>query len=227
MLAPRQDREDAPPLDIRNVVAAFSEEQVQRITGLTIGRLRYWAKTDFFAPSFVEDNPRLPYSKFYSFKDIVALRTLEMLRVQNSVPLQHLRIVADRLSHLREELWTRTTLFVENKKVLVVDPESKTHYEVVSGQYRLGIPLEKVINDTKTDIIAFRSRPENAIGHISRNRSIMRNEMVISGTRIPVKAIIRLSEDGYSTDQIIAEYPDLRPEDVESALKHGKSNVAA
>ncbi|MFZ0636773.1 MAG: hypothetical protein WAM08_14730, partial [Candidatus Acidiferrales bacterium] len=86
-----------------------------RMTGLTIGRLRYWAKTDFFKPSFVEDNPRLPYSKFYSFKDVVALRTLEILRVQNNVPLQQLRIVAERLSHLKDDLWTKTTLFVEKK----------------------------------------------------------------------------------------------------------------
>ena len=51
-------------LDVNNVVAAFSEEHVHRITGLSIGRLRYWAKTGFFQPSFVEENPHLPFSKF-------------------------------------------------------------------------------------------------------------------------------------------------------------------
>lgn len=68
-------------LDIGSVIAAFSEEQVQRLTGLTKGRLRYWHQTRFFSPSFVEGNPRLPYSRFYSFKNVVGLRTLEMLRV--------------------------------------------------------------------------------------------------------------------------------------------------
>lgn len=227
MVAKRQDREDAPSLDIGNVVAAFSEEQVQRMTGLTIGRLRYWAKTDFFKPSFVNDNQRLPYSKFYSFKDVVALRTLEILRVQNNVPLQQLRIVADRLSHLKNDLWTKTTLFVENRKVVIIDPETHKHMEVITLQYLLGISLEQIINETKADIIAFRSCPEGAIGRISRNRSVMRNAKVVSGTRIPVKAIIRLNEDGYTTDQIIAEYPDLRSEDIEAALKNGKSDVAA
>jgi DNA-binding transcriptional MerR regulator len=227
MVSKEQDRSNFPSLDISNVIAAFSEEQVQRMTGLTIGRLRYWAKTDFFKPSFVEDNPRLPYSKFYSFKDIVALRTLEILRVQNGVPLQQLRVVAERLSHLRDELWTKTTLFVENKKVIIVNPENNTPYEVVSRQYLLGIPLNKIINETRSDVIAFRSRPERAIGQLSRSRGIARNAWVIAGTRIPVKAIVRLREDGYTVDQIIAEYPDLRPEDVEAALKHGNSNVAA
>jgi hypothetical protein len=45
-------------LDVSNVLAAFSEEHVHRVTGLSIGRLRYWARTGFFKPSFVEDDPR-------------------------------------------------------------------------------------------------------------------------------------------------------------------------
>jgi hypothetical protein len=72
----KQDRA-AAALDIRSVVAAFSEEQIGRMVGLTKGRLRYWARTDFFKPSFVEEDGRLPYSRFYSFKDIVALRGTE------------------------------------------------------------------------------------------------------------------------------------------------------
>ena len=76
-----------------------SDEHVQKLTGLTKRQLRYWDETGFFKPSFVEENPRLPFSRFYSFKDVVALRTLQLLRVQNNVPLQHLRKVAEKLSH--------------------------------------------------------------------------------------------------------------------------------
>lgn len=223
MVASGQHQAAAPALDISNVIAAFSEEQVRRMTGLTMGRLRYWARTDFFKPSFVEKNQRLPYSKFYSFKDVVTLRTLEMLRVQNDVPLQHLRIVAEKLAYLKDDLWTSTTLFVENRKVAIVNPESGAAYEVASGQYLLGIPLKQVIDDTKADILAFRSRSESDIGHVSRRRGVIRNALVISGTRIPVGAIVRLTEDGYSVDRIVAEYPDLRKEDIEAALRYGKT----
>ena len=126
--------EEVAMLDISNVVAAFSEEHVARITGLSIGRLRYWAKTGFFAPSFVEDDQSLAFSRFYSFKDVVALRILEKLRVQNGVPLQHLRKVAEELSHLKDELWTKTVLFVANRKVVFSDAETGKPREVVSGQ---------------------------------------------------------------------------------------------
>jgi uncharacterized protein (DUF433 family) len=222
----RQDAPAKPLLDIGNVIAAFSEEQVERITKLAKGRLRYWARTGFFSPSYTEDNPRLPYSRFYSFKDIVALRTLEMLRVQNNVPLQHLRKVAEKLSHLNDDLWTKTTLFVVNRKVVIVNPETGTPQEVVSGQYLLGIPLKKVMEDTSEDIATFNQRPADRIGRVTKTRNICHNAWVIAGTRIPIGAVQRLHEDGYSTEAIIQEYPDLTPQDVEAALNHSTNEAA-
>ena len=216
----------APSLDIRNVVAAFSEEHVERITGLTRGRLRYWARTGFFKPSYTEDDPRLPYSRFYSFKDIVALRTLERLRVQNSVALQHLRKVAENLSHLKDDLWTKTTLFVINKKVVFVNPETDTPQEVVSGQHLLPIPLQEIVDDTSADIAAFTKRQQSSVGRVSRSREILHNAWVVAGTRIPVAAINRLHEDGFSAQRIIDEYPDLTSDDVEAALRHGINKAA-
>jgi DNA-binding transcriptional MerR regulator len=226
MVEDRKNLESASELDITNVVAAFSEEHVERITGLAIGRLRYWAKTDFFKPSFIEDNPRLPYSRFYSFKDIVALRTLEMLRVQNNVPLQHLRKVAEKLSHLKDDLWTQTMLYVVNRKVAIVNPESGTPEEVLTGQYLLGISLKKVIEDTTADVIAFSKRRETDQGKVSRSRAIFRNAWVVAGTRIPVSSIQRLCEDGYTIDHIIKEYPDLTREDIQAALEHSGNEAA-
>jgi uncharacterized protein (DUF433 family) len=213
-------RRPPPALDISNVVAAFSEEQVERMTGLTKGRLRYWARTDFFCPSYVEEDQRLAFSRFYSFKDIVALRTLEMLRVQNSVPLQHLRKVAAKLSHLKDDLWTKTTLFVVNKEVSFVNPDTGKPEGVLSGQYLLGIPLKQVIEDTSAEIVNISQRREETVGHVARTRSIARNAWVIAGTRIPIGSIRRLHEDGYSESRVIEEYPVLTREDIQAALRH-------
>ena len=35
-----------------NVIAAFSEEHVSRLTGLSKTQLRYWDQTGFFTPSY-------------------------------------------------------------------------------------------------------------------------------------------------------------------------------
>lgn len=217
---------NAPALDISNVVAAFSEEQVERVTGLSKRRLRYWAKTGFFSPSFVEDNPRLPNSRFYSFKDMVALRTLERLRVRNDVPLQHLRKVAEKLSHLKDDLWTATTLYVFDRRVILANPETGRPEEVVSGQLLFKFPLRDIIDETRKNILELRRRSPEAIGKLRKHRSIVRNSWSVSGTRITVGSIRRLHEDGYSADQIIAEYPDLTPEDIDAALNHDEAQAA-
>lgn len=213
-------------LDISNIVAAFSEDQVQRLTGLTKGRLRYWHKTGFFKPSYADVDTRLPYSRFYSFKDIVALRTIELLRVKNEVPLQHLRKVADKLAHLSSDLWTNTTLYVLDRRVIFVNPETGAPEEIVSGQYILELPLKQVISDTSADIDNMKRRSQNEVGKITRSRAIAHNSWVIAGTRIPVGAIRRLYEDGYSPSDIIGEYPDLTIADVEAALAHDITNAA-
>jgi DNA-binding transcriptional MerR regulator len=223
----QRGKEAAEMLDVGNVLAAFSEEHVNRVTGLSVGRLRYWARTGFFKPSFVEDDLRLPYSRFYSFKDVVALRTLEMLRVKNGVPLQHLRKVAEKLSHLKEDLWTRTTLYVANRKVVFSDPITGKPQEVVSGQFVMEYPLIEIIKDTSDSIEAIGARSPDQVGKIAKIRGINRNAWTISGTRIPIESVRRLHEDGYSIDQIIAEYPDLTEADIRAALSHGKAVDAA
>jgi uncharacterized protein (DUF433 family) len=212
-------------LDISNVVAAFSEEHAYGITGLSISRLRYWAKTGFFRPSFVEDDPRLPYSRFYSFKDVVALRTLERLRVRNGVPLQHLRKVAETLSHLKDDLWTKTALYVANRKVVFGDPVTGAPREVVSGQFVI-YPLAEEIAETNESIEAIGRRSPEQLGKVVRMRGINRSAPTISGTRIPIASIQRLNEDGYSVEQIIGEYPDLTAADIHAALAHDRTHAA-
>jgi DNA-binding transcriptional MerR regulator len=214
-------------LDISNILAAFSEEQVSCVTGLSIGRLRYWARTGFFQLRFVEDDLRLPYSRFYSFKDVVALRTIEKLRVRNGVPLQHLRRVAEQLSRLKEELWTKTTLYAANRKVVFSDPVTGRPREVTSGQFVTDYPLIDEIRDTSAGIEAAAVRSPDQIGKVAKIRGINRNAWTISGTRVPMASVRRLHEDGYSIEQIILEYPDLTEADVGAALVQADGKTAA
>jgi len=213
-------------LDLTTVIAAFTEEQAQMLTGLTKSRLRYWARTGFFMPSFIEENARLPFSRFYSFRDIVALRTLELLRVQNGVPLQNLRKVAENLSYLKDENWTKTILYVANRRVIDIDPETGNPRESVSGQFVVPIELKAVIKAADLEIEQMRQRSRSDLGHIAKAPGICHSAPVVAGTRVPVGAILRLHDDGFSAQQIIAEYPDLALEDIDAALKYGAEQAA-
>jgi DNA-binding transcriptional MerR regulator len=209
------------------ILRAFSEESVKHLTGLTTTQLRYWDRTGFFEPAYADPNRRIAYSRLYSFKDIVALRTLSVLRNQYSVPLQHLRKVADKLSHLGYDLWINTTLYVLNKKVIFHEPGTGLPQEVLSGQYVIGLLLKTIISDTTKDVEKMRQRDPDKIGQVERTRYVNRNAWVVGGTRIPTAAIRRFKEAGYTDEQIISEYPDLTPRDIKAALLHEEKQSAA
>jgi uncharacterized protein (DUF433 family) len=213
--------------EISNVITAFSEPNVEHLTGLTSAQLRYWDRTGFFAPAYADDDRRTPFSRIYSFKDVVALRTLSLLRRQHNVSLQHLREVAEELSHLADDLWTKTTLYVLNQRVIVHEPGSGRLRDAVSGQYVLGIPLKKIMADTKRDAEKLLRRPDAKIGKIEQSRRVLRNAPVVAGTRIPTAAIKRYKEAGFTVEQIIGEYPDLTPDDIHAALKYEENRAAA
>ena len=56
---------------------------------------------------------------------------------------------------------------------------------------------------------------------VSKSRNVNHNVPVLAGTRIPVRAIQRFAEDGYTVEQILVEYPSLTAKDVKAAIAHG------
>jgi DNA-binding transcriptional MerR regulator len=208
-------------------IAAFTEEQVERLTGLTASRLRYWDRTKFFVPSYADENRRTAYSRIYSFKDVAALRTISVLRRQHNVPLQYLRKVGAELRQLADDGWIKFSLYVLGKTVIFHDPETGQPREIIGHQYVVpSVPLAVVFSDTKRDVADLAKRPNSAIGQIKKNRYINHNTAVIAGTRIPTSAIKRFKDAGYSVEEIIREYPDLTPRDVEAALAHEARDAA-
>lgn len=214
-----------------NVIAAFSEEQTGRLTGVSKYQLRYWDRTNLYTPSYAEENRRMSFSRIYSFKDIVALRVLGVLRNQYNVPAQHLREVSDNLSHFGPdpERWTAAELYVLNRKVIWREPNTRLPQEITSKQYVVPtISLENVVRETRNDLAKRKpGRDPSKIGRIDRNKHVNHNRPVLAGTRIPVVAIQRFAEAGYSVDQIIKEYPDLTAEDVQAALNYSDNKSAA
>lgn len=210
-----------------NVIGAFSEEHAERLSGVSSAQLRRWDRLGFFKPSYAAENRHVVYSRVYSFKDLVALRVLNELRNNHGVSLQHLRQVAQTLGHLNDDLWSGTTLSVLNKRVVFNEPETSQSREVVSGQYVADIPLRVVISSTRKAVGELNKRGADDIGQIVRGKFNNRNAAVVAGTRIPVRAIRRFAEAGYTAAKIVREYPDLTVADVEAAIAYQGPGVAA
>lgn len=84
---------------------AFTEEHASRVTGLSRRQLRAWDKRGFFEPELAFDNRRSPYSRIYSFQDLVGLRAISTLLKKYRVPLRELVKVAYELKKRGYKSW--------------------------------------------------------------------------------------------------------------------------
>jgi DNA-binding transcriptional MerR regulator len=209
------------------VIGAFSEANAARLSGLSLGQLKAWDSKGFLKPSYAEADRHLPYSRIYSFRDIVSLRVLGQLRNTHKVPLQHLRKVSDILAHLGDAKWTATTLYVLGKRVVFTDPGNAQRIEVVSGQRVFDIPLQLVISDTRKAIANLNHRDETEFGKVVHGKFTLQNEPVFEGTRIPVSTVKRYLEANFSPDAIMMEFPDLTATDIEMARHYENGKSAA
>jgi uncharacterized protein (DUF433 family) len=151
---------------------------------------------------------------------LVCLKIVNALRNDANVSLPHLREVKDRLAHLGDDLWAKTTLYVLNKRVVFDNPETDQREVVITGEGVLQIPLVAVSGSMERAVRALWKRDESTIGKIERQRNIAQNEVVIAGTRIPVSGVKAFAEAGYSIEQIKKEYPTLTEADIRAAIAY-------
>jgi uncharacterized protein (DUF433 family) len=212
--------------EITNVVSAFSADQVVKLTGLTMRQLAYWDDLGFFEPQYAAEDRKAPFSRIYSFKDVVGLRTLSVLKSKYRCSLPHLRLVAEQLSTYSQAPWAEITLYVWKRKVQFQEPETGRVRGVVDGQYAM-LPIRSVMEDVRKEAELLRRRQPEQIGQVEKHRYVSHQAPVISGTRIRVATIQHFIEAGYSTADILKEYPSLTEADVEAAKRHGKDGLAA
>lgn len=201
------------------VVSAFTEEQAERLTGVTKRQMRYWSSQGFFVPSVDLASAGIK-TRLYGFRDLVCLKVLNALRNEAKVPLGELKRVKLRLAHLGDDVWAKTTLYVLGKRVVFDDGPAGVREEVTSGQRVLQIPLRVLIGDIDRGISALRGRSEETYGRIERKRHVAQNQAVIAGTRIPVRAIKEFHAAGYTPQQIREQYPTLALRDVMAAIAY-------
>jgi uncharacterized protein (DUF433 family) len=198
---------------------AFTADQVCRLTQLSARQLRYWDETEFFSPTLLDDFKRRTFGRIYSFRDVVGLRTISILRKQHSIPLQELRRVGAWLHERHTEPWSSLTFALAGKRVLFLDPETGDAIEPRGGGQRfLKIALEPIAKDMSAEAGRLRERRPEQVGQIVRNRYVVHNAWVVSGTRVPTGAVWNFHRAGYSTEAIIAEYPRLTATDVAAAI---------
>ena len=200
------------------IIAGFTQEQASRLTGVSQRQLRLWDAKGFFAPSLKLDDAALV--SLYSFRNLLCLKVINAIRNEAKIPFSELLKTKQRLAHLGEDLWARTTLYILGKRVVFEDPETGDREEAASGQGLLQIPLRVVTGTMEDAVRAMRERRSGVIGTIDRKRNVAQNQPVIAGTRIPVRSLQAFAKAGYSVAEINAQYPGSTARDVEAALTY-------
>jgi DNA-binding transcriptional MerR regulator len=125
------------------VIAAFTEEQVERFTGISQRQLRSWSSGSFYVPSIKLDAQDLSGLRLYSFRDLVCLKVINALRNDAKIPLQELRATKERLAHLGDDMWVKTTLYILGKRVVFDNLETGEKEEARSGQGKWRMPSKR------------------------------------------------------------------------------------
>ncbi len=67
---------------------------------------------------------------------------------------------------------------------------------------------------------------ENLLQRITFNKDILGGKPVIRGLRISVEMILELLAKGATRQEILEDYPDLEPDDLQAALLYAHHSVA-
>src|SRR5208337_1900419 len=173
---PTNQRDD---LEASPVIRAFSAHHVVQLTGLSHGQLSYWDRTEFFKPYYAEGNRRSPYSRVYSFRDVVGLRTIAILRKLYKIPLQQLRRIARDLSQYKDAPWSDLILYVLGKEVYFREPDTGSIRGVRTGQYT-HLALRSIIQDVAAEAEKLKHRTSDQIGRIERHRYVVHRAWVVA-----------------------------------------------
>jgi DNA-binding transcriptional MerR regulator len=209
------------------VVSVFTAEQVARLTGVSKTTLAEWSKLALFEPEFSERMRSGAFGRTYSFRDIVAVKTLQVLRYTYKVPKLELRKTAEFLHTVASKPWAELTLYVRNKEVHFQQSDGEI-VGTISGQKTFPIPLESVAQEMKNAAVALRKRSSDQYGKTDRHRLVASNQEVFLGTRIPVSLIVSLLVAGRSDAELLSAYGTLNIADIELAKQRiTKDKLAA
>jgi len=201
-------------------IMAFTIDVAAKLTGLSEWQLRRLDVDGIFQPSLAQENRRRPYSRIYSFPDLVSLRAIGTLR-KRGVSRHQIRRAANLLKELPGATWEGTQFFIVGKH-LYLSYEELTVATQPYGQQAMPVILDlaTIRNDMRGRVDRLKQRTKGQLGEVITDRFIQAGEPVFAGTRIRVATIQSFLRSGHSDEEILHEYPRLTPKDIAYARQN-------
>lgn len=190
----------------------FPIDLAATLSGATISQLSNWRRSDLLRPE-VSGNPVL-----YSFRDIMALRTLSKLR--SRVPLQRIRKAFAALSEFDlTEHPSAYSLVTDDSSIFIVHDDGEATdlvinkgQSIITGLTDIFAPFVNLRGREVPDLVNPRPR-------LSLSEKMLGGFPAIKGTAVPYDRVTTLLRDGSVPMQYISHfYPSVSPADAEDAI---------
>jgi uncharacterized protein (DUF433 family) len=200
-------------------IMAFTMDVAARLTGLSEWQLRRLDVDGILCPSLAQENRRRPYSRIYTFADLVSLRAIATLR-KRGISRNQIKRAAKLLRVLPGATWEGTKFYIVGKRLYLSHDELTVATDPYGQQAMPEVlDLQTIRNDMRRRVDRLKERTKGQTGKVITDRFIQSGDPVFAGTRIRVATIQSLIRAGLTDEEILYEYPRLVPEDVAQARR--------
>jgi uncharacterized protein (DUF433 family) len=212
-----------------SVPTIFAVDAAAGLTGLSRPLLRRWARDGFYVP----ERGLHVGEPLFSFRDVVSLRVLAILRKDHGISRQELRRVGKRLREEHAHPWAALRLGVSGKEVVCMEPatgrvvSTKPHGNYVFDEI---LEIKAVEANMRSQASRLMHRQRDQLGKTENRRAILGGRTVFAGTRIAVAPIADALRGGAPQKWVLENFPTLRRADVELAAtiaRNGKQKRSA
>ena len=155
----------------------FSADQVCNLAHITEKQLRHWATSDFYKPEHLDEDGG-PFSHIYSFRDVVSLRTIGILRNKHHIPLPALRRAGTWLSERHGTPWASLQFRISGKGLYYIDPSTGLPAALTGplGQHALPglLKLDAIASRVRRAVAEMKKRKARDIGRSAAHGTLRR-----------------------------------------------------
>jgi uncharacterized protein (DUF433 family) len=197
----------------REIRVAYPSNLASTLSGATIRQLSYWRRSNVLIPEIEPSRPRV----LYSFRDVVALRTVVKLR--SNVSLQKVRIALRTLGDLDLTEHLSTYSLVSDGDTVVLVEESRPPVDLVRqrGQQWI-LRLKDLFDEFETKSGARVVSLVHPRPHLEVREQRLSGWPTILGTRVPYDAVALMAEGGTTAERVQYFYPQATREAIADAV---------
>lgn len=197
----------------------FPVERAATLAGLPAATVSRWVRNGLILMEHRDVH-------LFSFRDLVALRTLAVLHLKHRIPVRGkrgLRAFSRWLNARYVQPFASLRFSVAGREIIFDDGDGlMSHFppgQVVAPGTAFDMREVASKLEGKAKLSAGRAR--ETFGRVDAKRK------VIAGTRIATAMLARMRAAGMSSREILREYPSLHADDVEAAIRFERGRVAA